>query len=151
MRPIAWTTDQEVAVRKIVKNVKDWILRNPRHSANEMAKQMDVSPGLMRHILKKDFGLKRYKRQKMHELTAIQKKVRLYRAKLLLRRLASGDFPKIVSFWKSPSLFEWIFYLSNYQSCIILRLCEYLDIRMNLLKRTRPTFGLRTILNSKPF
>ena len=82
--------------KKIVKNVRDRIRRNPGRSANEMAKEMNVSSSSMQRLLKNDLGLKPYKQQKMHKLTAAQKKVRLERSKLLLRRLANDDFPNIV-------------------------------------------------------
>lgn len=82
--------------KNTVKKVKKRVDRNPRRSAREMAKEMSISTESMNRILKKDLGLKPYKRQKVHDLTAKQKKVRLDRSKLLLRRAARGDFPNIV-------------------------------------------------------
>ena len=84
--------------KNTVKKVRERIRRNPRRSANEMAKEMEVSSSSMQRILENDLGLKPYKRQKVHELTAKQKKVRLDRSKLLLSRHASGEIPNIVSF-----------------------------------------------------
>ena len=84
--------------KSTVKKVKKRINRNPRRSATQMAKDMGISRGSMSSILKNDLELKPYKRQKVHELTAAQKKVRLDRSKLLLRRAARGEIPNIVSF-----------------------------------------------------
>lgn len=87
---------KSATTKSTVKKVKKRINRNPRRSATQMAKDMEISRGSMSSILKNDLGLKPYKRQKVHELTAKQKKVRLDRSKLLLRRAARGDFPNIV-------------------------------------------------------
>jgi hypothetical protein len=67
---------KSATTKKIVKNVEDRIRRNPRRSANEMPKHMEISFGSMQGILEKDRVHKPYKHQKLHELTAKQKKVR---------------------------------------------------------------------------
>lgn len=87
---------KSATTKSTVKKVRERIRRNPRRSANQMAKEMEVSTGSMNSLLKKNLGLKAYKRQKVHELTAKQKKVRLDRSKLLLRRHARGEIPNIV-------------------------------------------------------
>lgn len=87
---------KSATTKKIVKKVRERIRQNPRRSANEMAKDMKISQSSMKRILDKDLGLKPYKHQKVHELTAKQKKVRLDRAKLLLRRQNRGEIPNIV-------------------------------------------------------
>ena len=83
---------KSATTKSTVKKVRERIRRNPRRSANQMAKEMEVSTGSMNSLLKNDLELKAYKRQKVHDLTAKQKKVRLNRSKLLLRRHASDDF-----------------------------------------------------------
>lgn len=87
---------KSATTKSTVKKVRERIRRNLRRSANELAKELHVSTESMNRILKNDLGLKPYKRQKVHELSAKQKKVRLDRSKALLRRHARGDFPNIV-------------------------------------------------------
>lgn len=87
---------KSATTKKVVDKVRKRIQRNPRRSAKEMAREMSVSSGSMSSILKNDLELKPYKRQKVHDLTAKQKKLRLDRSRLLLRRAVRGDFPNIV-------------------------------------------------------
>lgn len=82
--------------REMVQKVKKRIQRNPRQSANQMAKELKISDRSVRRILKNDLMLKPYKIQKAHDLTPKQKQVRLKRAKELLRLAESGQFPNIV-------------------------------------------------------
>lgn len=81
---------------EMVQKVSKRLERNPRRSANQMAKELGVSDRSVRRILKNDLKVKPYKFQKAHELTEKQKKVRLQRAKELLRLAESGQFPNIV-------------------------------------------------------
>ena len=59
--------------------------RNPRRSGRQMAKELKISQDSIRRILKNELKVKPYKFQKAHDLTPKQKKVRLERAKQLLR------------------------------------------------------------------
>lgn len=81
---------------EMVRKVKKRLERNPRRSANQMAKELKISERSIRRILKNELKVKPYKFQKAHELTPKQKKVRLERAKELLRLAESGQFPNIV-------------------------------------------------------
>ncbi|XP_015440317.1 PREDICTED: uncharacterized protein LOC107195062 [Dufourea novaeangliae] len=81
---------------EIVRKVKKRIERNPKRSANKMAKELNVSRWSIQQILKTELQLKPYKIQKVHDLNAAQMKVRLDRAKVLKRLAASGEIPNIV-------------------------------------------------------
>jgi len=61
-----------------------------------MAKKLGVSDRSVRRILKNVLKVQPYKFQKAHGFTENQKKVRLQRAKKLLRLAESGQFPNIV-------------------------------------------------------
>ncbi|KAF2893517.1 hypothetical protein ILUMI_12656 [Ignelater luminosus] len=76
--------------------VKKRLERNPRRSGNQMAKELNISQSSIRRILQNELQVKAYKKQKAHDLTPNQKKVRFERAKELLRLAASGEFPNIV-------------------------------------------------------
>ncbi|KAF2879859.1 hypothetical protein ILUMI_26316 [Ignelater luminosus] len=81
---------------EMVRKVKKRLERNPRRSGNQMAKELNISQSSIRRILQNELQVKAYKKQKAHDLTPNQKKVRFERAKELLRLAASGDFPNIV-------------------------------------------------------
>uniref|UniRef100_A0A6P4F0R8 Uncharacterized protein LOC108045962 n=1 Tax=Drosophila rhopaloa TaxID=1041015 RepID=A0A6P4F0R8_DRORH len=82
--------------REMVQKVKKRLERNPRRSANQMAKELKISDRSIRRILKNDLKVKPYKIQKAHDLTSKQRQVRLERAKELLRLAESGQLPNIV-------------------------------------------------------
>lgn len=73
-----------VRVKKIIKNVRERIRRNPAQSASKLAKVMKISRRTMSRILRHDLGLKAYKKQKIHGLTDAQKKARVKKCKELL-------------------------------------------------------------------
>lgn len=81
--------------REMVQKVKR-LERNPRRSANQMAKELKISGRSIRHILKNDLKVKPYKIQKARDLIPKQQQVRLERAKELLRLAERGQFPNIV-------------------------------------------------------
>lgn len=80
----------------MIRKVKARIQRNPRQSANKIAKEMHISDRSVRRILKNHLHVKPYKIQKVHCLNATQMKVRLERAKELKRLHAAGEIPNIV-------------------------------------------------------
>ncbi|XP_033220925.1 uncharacterized protein LOC117175325 [Belonocnema kinseyi] len=82
--------------REMVQKVKKRLERNPRQSANQMAKELQISKCSIRRILKNNLKVKPYKIQKVHDLTPKQQQVRLERAKELLRFAESGQFPNIM-------------------------------------------------------
>lgn len=81
---------------EMVRKVKARIERNPRRSGRQMAAELKISRERMQHILSNKLGLKALKFQKAHDLTPAQKKVRLDRAKELLRLHAAGNLSQIV-------------------------------------------------------
>lgn len=81
---------------EMVRKVKKRLERNPRRSGRQMAKELNISQDSIRRILKNELHVKPYKFQKAHDLTPKQKKVRLDRAKELLRLDERGEFPNIV-------------------------------------------------------
>ena len=80
----------------MIRKVKARIQRNPRQSANKIAKEMLISDRSVRRILKNHLHVKPYKIQKVRCLNAKQMKVRLERAKELKRLHAAGEIPNIV-------------------------------------------------------
>ncbi|CAK9825624.1 Transposable element Tc3 transposase [Anthophora retusa] len=81
---------------EMVRKVKKRIERNPKRSANKMAKELNVSRWSIQQILKNELLLKPYKIQKVHDLNATQMKLRLDKAQELKRLAASGEIPNIV-------------------------------------------------------
>ena len=70
--------------------------RNPRRSGRKIARELNISRERMQHILKNELRLKPLKFQKVQELPDGQKKVRLERAKELLRLHESAQLPNLV-------------------------------------------------------
>ena len=91
---------------EMIRKVKARIERNPRRSGRKMAAELNISRERMQHILGSELRLKPLKYQKAHDLTPAQKKVRLERAKKLLRLHASGQLPNIVSSDEAPFVIE---------------------------------------------
>lgn len=81
---------------EMVRKVKKRIQRNPKQSAEKLARDLNVSASSVRRMLKIDLQLKPYKIQKVQDLTPAQKKLRLDRARALKALAASGDLPNIV-------------------------------------------------------
>lgn len=68
--------------KEIVNKVRDRIKQNPRLSATQLAKDMNVSQESMQRILKNNLGLKSHKQQKFQVLKPKQEKVRMLIGKL---------------------------------------------------------------------
>lgn len=83
---------KSATTKSAVKKVRGRIRRNSSRSAHELANQMEIASEFMSSILQDVLGLKPYKYQKGHEVTAKQEKVRLDRAELLLCWHANGQF-----------------------------------------------------------
>lgn len=82
--------------QSMVKKVRERIRRNPKQSANFLAKSLCVSDRSVRRILKDKIGAKPYKMQQVQTLSDSQKKERVKRSKALKRRHANGDLENIV-------------------------------------------------------
>lgn len=87
-----------------IRNVKARIERNPRRSGRKMAAELKISQRSIRRILQNELKVKSYKFQKVHEITDEQKKVRVQKAKELIRLHASGQLPNIV--FSDESIFK---------------------------------------------
>ena len=61
-----------------------------------MVSELNISQYAIRQILKNELGLKSLKIQKVQDLTEVQRKGRLVRAKELLRLAESGELPNLV-------------------------------------------------------
>lgn len=79
-----------------VKRVRQALQRNPRRSVNQMATKLEISQTSLRRIMKNKLQVKAYKIQKVQDLTAAQKKVRLERAKALKARHARSELNNLV-------------------------------------------------------
>ena len=82
--------------REMVRNVKARIQRNPRQSAFQLAKNLNVSTHSIGLILKNELRLKPYKIQKVQDSTPAQKAVLLARAKVLKHLLVGGELENLV-------------------------------------------------------
>ena len=80
----------------MVRKVRVRLERNPRPSDKQRAEGLKISACSLRCILKNEHEVKPYKLQKAPFLTEQQKKVRLERAKELLRLHDSGQIPDFV-------------------------------------------------------
>ncbi|PIC23776.1 hypothetical protein B9Z55_017354 [Caenorhabditis nigoni] len=87
-RPVSVTSHQ------VVRAVKERIRRNPERSMRRLATDFKMSEGSMRNIVKKRLGLTPYKITKGAFLTEKNKKLRLQKAKQLLRCTRLGTHMK---------------------------------------------------------
>lgn len=122
----------------MVRKVKARIERNPRRSGRKMAAELNISRERMQHILKNVLRLKPLKFQKAHDLTPQQKKVRLERAKELLRLHESGSLPNIVFSDEAPFLIEQHVNKQNDRVYLPERSYENLHLRTATRKQAPP-------------
>jgi inhibitor of nuclear factor kappa-B kinase subunit alpha len=115
---------------EMVRKVKKRIDRNPRRSGRKMARELNISQGSMRNILKNELGLKPLKFQKVQDLTDAQKKVRLERAKELLRLAESGNLPNLVFSDEKPFIIEQFVNKQNDRVYLPQRSAENLNHRL---------------------
>ena len=80
----------------MIRKVRARFDRYSCRSGRKIARELNILRERMQHILKNELGLKPLKFQKVQELTDGQKKVRLERAKELLRLHKNGQLPKLV-------------------------------------------------------
>ena len=87
---------RSVTTPAMVKKVKLRITRNPNRSMRKMAKEMKVSEGSIRNIVKNELELKSLKRHHAHQLTVQTKKLRLQRCKAMLQRFTQSETENIL-------------------------------------------------------
>ena len=83
-----------------------------------VAPELNISQYAIRQILKSELGVKPLKIQRVQDLTEAQKKVRLIRAKDLLRLAESAELPNVVFSDEKPFVIQQLvnndrFYLPN--------------------------------------
>lgn len=89
-RPRSARTKEQVA------RVRSKIWRNPARSAGTLAKEERTSRSSMQGLLKEELHLKPYKKRKRHGLTDNQRRERVKRSKLLLKRYGGESLENIV-------------------------------------------------------
>lgn len=115
---------------EMVRKVKKRIERNPRRSGRKMARELKISQGSIRNILKNELKLKALKFQKAQDLNAAQKKVRLDRAKELLRLAESGELPNLVFSDEKPFVVQQVVNKQNDRVYLPERSAENLQLRL---------------------
>ena len=81
---------------KPVKSPKEKIRRNPKRFIQNLAKESNVSYGIMSTVLRKDLKMSPFKHAKKHRLSAQVVDRRLQRCKILLSRIQDGTLPNLV-------------------------------------------------------
>lgn len=123
---------------EMVSKVHKRIARNQVRSGRKMARELNISHQSMQRILRNELGLRPYKFQKMHDLTDKQKKVRLQRAKELIRLAESGQIPNIVFSDESPFVIEQYVNKQNDRVYLPKMSAENLHLRMATRKQGAP-------------
>lgn len=123
---------------EMVLRVKKRIQRNPRQSANRLAKELKISDRSVRRILKNELKVKPYKIQKAHDLSSSQKRVRLDRSKQLLRMAADGELPSIVFSDEKIFTIEQFVNSQNDRVYLTERSCDNLSLRLATRKQHPP-------------
>lgn len=114
----------------MVRKVKARIERNPRRSSRKMARELNISQRSMRRILQNELKVKPYKLVKGQDLTPAKKKVRLERAKELLRLHESGSLPNLVFSDEAPFPIEQYVNSQNDRIYLPERSAENLELRL---------------------
>ena len=87
---------RSVRTPQLIKTVKARFLRNPRRSANKMARELKVSRSTLLRVINDDMHIRPYKRRQVQGLTPLQTEKRFKRSKVLLERYAREKIQKII-------------------------------------------------------
>lgn len=87
---------RSVRTKNAVRAVAARIRRNPLRKQKIMSREMDISRRTMSRLIKNDLGMGAYRRVTGQRLNNALKKIRLERAKALLRRYGDGRYRKIM-------------------------------------------------------
>lgn len=79
-----------------VEKVRHRLARNPGRSANQMAKELNISRKSVQRILAEKLKVRPFKKSISQELTTAQQKKRLNCSKALIRLLDGGELPNLV-------------------------------------------------------
>ncbi len=74
---------------QLIQKIRQRFRRNRRRSSRKLAEDLHASRRTVQRIIKDDLGLKPYKRQKVHGISAVQKGERMIRCKRLNRRFTN--------------------------------------------------------------
>lgn len=89
-RPTIATTPENI------QKVRCRIQRNPERSMRKMAKELGISEGSVRKIVRKKLRLRSYKINRVHFLNETMKKKRLAKARRMIRLLAGARLSKVL-------------------------------------------------------
>lgn len=81
-----------VRTKKLIKKVRERIRRNQHQTVRKLAVDLKVSKSLVHNVIKKDLGMKAYKKKKIHGLTIAQKKARVKKCDHLLSWHGDTEF-----------------------------------------------------------
>lgn len=81
---------------QLIQKIRQRFRRKRRRSARKLAENLQTSRSTIQRVIKNDLGFKPYKRQKVHGLSAAQKRERLIRCKRLIRRFTNRRVKSIV-------------------------------------------------------
>ena len=95
--------NRSVRTKRLVELVKKRVQRNPRRSMRQSAKDLNISQASMNRIVKEDLGLKAYKVQRRHLISAPSKLKRLDRGKKMLEEIHSAA--DNVFIWSDEKMF----------------------------------------------
>ena len=103
---------------------------HPRRCGQKMAHELKISQYAIRQILKNELGVKPLKIQKVQDLTEAQKKVRLVRAKELLRLAENGELPNLGFSDEKPFVIQQFVNKQNDRVYLPRRSVENLHLRL---------------------
>ena len=95
--------NRSVRTRRVIEIVKKRVRRNPRRSMRKTAKELKISETSLRRIVKEDLGLKAYKMQCRHLISATSKQKRLDRGKKMLEEIQSATDKVFI--WSDEKMF----------------------------------------------
>lgn len=87
---------RSVRTRKMIKNLRQRLLRNPLQKLKKLAKELNSSKSTVQRAIKNDLKLKAYKRYTCHSLNNGQKLRRAARCKQLLKRHTDEEVKSIL-------------------------------------------------------
>lgn len=97
------TPKSKIRTPRLVKTIRQKMRRNPSRSVTQLAKEAGIKRGTMRNVIKKDLGMRPFKKTKRQLISAPTRAKRLMRAKLLRQQLQSASMPPVV--WSDEKLF----------------------------------------------
>ncbi len=97
------TPQSKIITPRLIKTVRQKIARNLARGNNQLAKEAGIMRGTMRNLVKKDLGIRPYKKTKCQLPSAAIRAKRLARAKFLCKELQSAPHSPVI--WLDEKLF----------------------------------------------